>query len=312
MRATMSTTYRSILGHLTKINSSLEELRISTATGKKMNKPSDDPSAIRPVLHARTNIKSADRYTRTMDSGLDRVNSMDGHLDHMDNVMIRVKEIAIASINGSFDAQNRLTYAEEVAQMRQEMYDSANAQLDGKYLFSGFQVNTKPFVDNPAYDPILDPRPVLYNGDNGAFSLEIGPSEQARINLTGNDLLLGDADFDGTTDVGKVDIFAVMSRVEEALRNNDSPAIEAELDNIDTGMEQVRSQRSLMGNAGKRLETARIRMTETEIQMREVLSRYEDADLIETIANLTKQESALQAALSVTGRMSELSILNYV
>jgi len=264
------------------------------------------------MLNARTQIKSSDRFIRTMDSGLDQINSMDGHLSHMNDVLVRLKEISIASINDSLDSQNRLTYAEEVKQLRQEMYDSANAQLDGKYLFSGFQVHTKPFVDNPAYDPVLDPRPVLYNGDSGEFNLEIGPSEKAKINLTGNELLMGDADFDGVTDPGAVDIFAVMASVEQALRNNDPAAVSGQLDNIETGLEQIRSNQSLMGNAGRRLETAKDRMEQTNIQMQTILSRYEDADLVETITNMTQQETALQAALSVTGRLSQLSILNYV
>ncbi|ORJ63493.1 flagellar hook-associated protein FlgL [Geothermobacter hydrogeniphilus] len=312
MKATMGTTYHTLLAHLNRINRTLEDLRVQSATGKKINKPSDDPSAIRPMLNARTQIKSSDRFIRTMDSGLDQINSMDGHLSHMNDVLVRLKEISIASINDSLDSQNRLTYAEEVKQLRQEMYDSANAQLDGKYLFSGFQVHTKPFVDNPAYDPVLDPRPVLYNGDSGEFNLEIGPSEKAKINLTGNELLMGDADFDGVTDPGAVDIFAVMASVEQALRNNDPAAVSGQLDNIETGLEQIRSNQSLMGNAGRRLETAKDRMEQTNIQMQTILSRYEDADLVETITNMTQQETALQAALSVTGRLSQLSILNYV
>jgi len=312
MKATMGTTYSTLLAHLNKINRNLEDLRIQSATGKKINKPSDDPSAIRPMLNARTQIKSSDRYTRTMNSGLDRLNSMDGHLEHMNNVMMRVKEISIASINGSLDSKNRLTYAEEVKQLRSEMLDSANAQLDGKYIFSGHQIHTKPFVDNPAYDPILDPRPVLYNGDDGVFNLEIGPAELAKVNLTGNELILGDSNFDGVTDAGAVDIFAVMASVEQALRNNDPVAINAQMDNVDIGLEQVRSQQSLMGNVGSRLETAIDRMEQTNIQMQEILSRYEDADLIETITNMTQQETALQAALSVTGKLSQMSILDFV
>lgn len=312
MRATQSTTYRSILSQLQNINNRLADLQMQSATGKKMTKASDDPSAIRPVLFSQAQITSSQRYTRSMDAGLDRIDNMDGHLDHMENILVRVKEVALAAVNGSLDAQNRLTYAEEVEGMSNELLDSANAQLDGKYLYAGYEVYTKPFTANPAYDPTTDPRPILYNGDDGAFQLEIGPGEQIDVNLTGNALLLGDKNFDSTTDAGAVDVFAVMKRVEEALRNDDPAAVEAELDNLDTAQEQVRSSRSLMGNAGARLETAKDRMADTEIQMKAVLSRYQDADLVQTLASLTQQETALQAALNVTGRLSKLSILDFV
>ncbi|TYP00179.1 flagellar hook-associated protein 3 FlgL [Geothermobacter ehrlichii] len=312
MRATMGTTYRSLLGNLNRINSRLEELRVQTASGKKLQRPSNDPSAIRPTLYARADIVSANRFTRTINAGIDRIDNQDYYLDNMENILVRAKEISIAAVNDSLNAEDRLTYANEVAQLRKELFDMGNAQFDGKYLFSGHQIHTRPFVENPAYDPVNDPRPVLYNGDNGAFNLATGPGEVTRVNITGNALLLGDADNDGVTDPDGTDVFGVMKRLEDALRNNDSAAIEAEMSGLESSMEQVRRHRSIMGNNGSRLEEALGRMENMEIRMREILSRYEDADLVETIANLKKQESALQAALAVTGRISELSILNYL
>lgn len=312
MRATQGTTYRTIIAHLQVLTDRLSELDIQAATGKKINKASDDPAAIKPILHSRSEISNAARFTRTMDSGLDRINSMDGHLDQMGNLLIRLKEIAIASINDSLDASNRQVFAEEVSQIGVEMLDASNAQLDGKYLFSGFAINTAAFVENPAYDPVLDPRPVLYQGDNGQFNIEIGPKELVQVNLTGNKLLLGDANFDGAVDSGSIDVFGVIKNVENALRNNDPATVNTLLDDIDQAMEQIRGQRAQMGNVGSRMESSRERMAETEVQMKDILSRYEDADIVQTIALLTQQQTALQAALSVTGKISELSILNYV
>lgn len=312
MRATLGTTYRSLLGSLNRINSRLEDLRVQTASGKKLQRPSDDPSSIRPTLYARADIVSAGRFTRTINSALDQIENQDYYLDNMENILVRAKEIAIAAVNDSLNAQDRLTYAGEVARLRQELFDMGNAQFDGKYLFSGYQIHSKPLVENPAYDPVLDPRPVLYQGDNGSFKLATGPGEMTQVNLTGNALLLGDSDNDGVTDPGGTDIFAAMKRLEDALRANDTAAIEAEMPNVTSGMEQIRRHRSIMGNNGSRLEEALGRMEDMKIRMREVLSRYEDADLVETIANLKQQESALQAALAVTGRISELSILNYL
>ncbi len=312
MRATMGTTYRSLIGNLNRINYRLEDLRVQAASGKKLQRPSDDPSAIRPTLFARSDIMAAKRYSKTINAGLDRIQNQDYYLDNMTNIMVRAKEIAVASVNDSLNADDRITYANEVAQLRQELFDMGNAQFDGKYLFAGYQIHSQPLVDNPAYDPVLDPRPVIYQGDTGKMELETGPGEKTVINVTANELLLGDADNDGVTDPGGTDIFAALKNLEDALRANDTSAIEAQMPNIDNGMEQVSRHRSILGNNGSRLDEALGRMQDLDIRMQEVLSRFEDADLVETIANLQKQQSALQAALTVTGKISELSILNYV
>ncbi|RLB68935.1 MAG: flagellar hook-associated protein 3, partial [Deltaproteobacteria bacterium] len=66
------------------------------------------------------------------------------------------------------------------------------------------------------------------------------------------------------------------------------------------------------GNVGHRLEVARDHMEQIKIDMEEFRSRFEDADLLETITDMEKQQQSYQAALSVTGKVSELSILNYI
>ena len=311
MRATQTTTYRSLQAFLDKTSDRLATLQLQAATGKRLNRPSDDPTAISPVLSARTQIQTSDRYIETIESGLDRVDNMDGYLDGMENMLVRIREISIASVNGTLSAEDRLTYADEVKQLREALVDSGNAQVDGKFLFAGFSEKTKPFTLNPAY-PGAGQAPVLFNGDNGSQKFEISPNELIEINLTGNKLMLGDANNDGITDAGSVDIFAVVTSIEEALRANNPAGVEAQMDDLEVGANQIRGQRSLKGNLGRRLETARDHMEQIKIDMEEFRSRYEDADILKTITDLQQQQQSFQAALSVTSKVSEMSILDYI
>jgi flagellar hook-associated protein 3 FlgL len=74
----------------------------------------------------------------------------------------------------------------------------------------------------------------------------------------------------------------------------------------------VRGERSLKGNVGRRLETAREHMEQIKIDMETFRSRFEDADMLETITEMQQQEQSFEAALKVTGRVSQLSILDYI
>jgi flagellar hook-associated protein 3 FlgL len=311
MRATQTTTYRSLQSFLDRTSDQLAKLQLQAATGKKLNRPSDDPTAISPVLSARTQIQASDRYIETIESGLDRIDNMDGYLDNMENTLVRIKEISLATVNGSLNALDMQTYADEVNQLRETLIDSANGQIDGKYLFAGFSEETKPFTLNSNY-PATEPNPLNYNGDNGNIEFEIAPNELLGVNLTGNGLMLGDFDNDGTTDAGAVDVFALVTTLEEELRANNPAGVEALIDPLEDAANQIRGQRSLKGNVGRRLETAREHMEQIKVDMEEYRSRYEDADILETITSLQQQEQSFQAALNVTGRISELSILNYI
>ena len=393
MRATQTTTYRSLQSFLDRTSDRLQELQLAAATGKKLNRPSDDPTAISPVLSARTQIMASDRYIETIESGLDRIENMDGYFDSIENTLVRAKEIGIAAINGSLSAADMETYADEISQLRDSLLADANAQVDGKYLFAGFAEEDPPFTVNPNYPnlapsaiavPVLnDPTdtaslidgggipvaqlvvpgegtwdvdavngltftpeagfdgtaspvdytltdsaavttgpfeatayyhdsPVIYNGDAGALEFEIAPNELINVNTNGNTLMLGDTDNDGVVDVNGIDIFAVMATLEENLRAGDTAALEQSLDDLESAANQVRGQRSLKGNIGRRLETAESHMEKIKIDMEAFRSRFEDADILETITELQQQQQSFEAALNVTGKVSELSILNYL
>ena len=312
MRATQTTTYRSLQAFLDRTSDKLQSLQLQAATGKRINRPSDDPTAISPVLSARTQIQTSDRYVETIETGLDRIDNMDGYLDSIENTLVRIKEISIASVNGIMSDQDLLTYADEVSQLRAALLDDSNAQVDGRYLFAGFSEKTEPFAAADPSLPVSSTNPVVYAGDNGKLEFEIAPNELIGVNLTGNALMLGDADNDGVTDAGSVDIFALVTQLEEALRAGDQMAVEGLIDPLETAADQVRSQRSIKGNVGSRLLVARDHMEQIKIDMEEYRSRFEDADILETITSLEQQQQSFQAALSVTGKVSELSILDYL
>jgi flagellar hook-associated protein 3 FlgL len=340
MKVTENTTYRMLQTNLGRITSKLENLRYQGATGIKLNLPSDDPASIRPVLTTRTQIRHNERYLETMGVTLDKMESTDGHLDHVENILVRAKEVAINAINSGMSNEDLSTLADEISQLRQELLDSANAKVDGKYIFSGYEENTLPFVPNPAYIPATVPPtpgqydpadsttwPYIYQGDNNPTELEITPGEYLQTNLTGNDLFLGVANsnwVDSSTaalnqpEAGRIDIFSVLTRVEEAIRagNVDDPTgpgggINAQIDNLETAADQERRLRSQLGNKAARVESAMLHQEDVQIDLKQILSRYQDTDAIENFNDIVKQETAFQAALSITAKVSDISILDY-
>jgi len=318
MKATQGTTYRMLGSRLNDITLQLEEFRKIGATGKRVNKPSDDPGAIRPILNTRKQLSNVDRYMETMGQSLDVMQATDGHLEHVENILQRVKEISINAVNGTYDQTSLDILADQVEQMREELLDASNAMVDGKYIFAGYQEATKPFTVNGAYVPGgYDPNnsatwPYIYNGDANPTYLEISPGEKIQVNLTGNDLFFGDADNDGAVDPGRVNIFATVTNLMEAMRNGDINAIETEMDNIDLAADQNRRLRSQLGNRAARVQTALDYQESVRIDLKQILSRYEDADAIESFNDIVQQETAFEAALNITGKVSQLSILDYI
>ncbi len=187
--------------------------------------------------------------------------ALDGHLEHVENVLVRVKELAINSINGSLSPRDQETLAEQVAAMKDELLDAANARIDGKYIFAGFAEDTKPFVVNPAYDP-ADPasRPVLYQGDGNATELEIAPGETIQVALTGDAVFLAAAPAAPTCSTSS-------RRSRRRCGPTIRPASRRSWTPWKQAADQARRQRGLMGNNAQRVETAMGHLEETKIDL---------------------------------------------
>jgi len=324
MKATQGTTYRMLGSRLNNVATELEELRSIGATGKKLNKPSDDPAAIRPVLNTRKQISNVERNLETMGKSLDTMQATDGHLEHVENIMQRAKEIMTNAINGSLSDEDRTVLADELVQLRKELLDAAHGTVDGKYLFAGYEEDTKPFVENSLYTPAgylandSSTWPYLYQGDENATTLEITTGERITVNLTGNDLFFGTTTWDNavptnnSTEPGRYDLFLEMTQAEEAIRANDQTLMQTSMSDLDGAAEQNRRLRSQLGNRASRVETATDYQGGVLVDLKQILSRYEDADAIESFNAIVQQETAFQAALSVTAKVSSMSILDFI
>ncbi|MFO8086031.1 MAG: flagellar hook-associated protein FlgL [Desulfobacterales bacterium] len=318
MKATLGMNYRMLAYNIEGISNKLYDLREQSATGKKVNRPSDDPAAIRPILHYQVQNKTAERYLNHMAVAKGSIQLLDSNLDHIEDIMVRAKELGIAAINGAVNDDDRQTFANQISTLFDEMVQAANSQPTGQYIFAGYEDKLVPFTQNMAYTPAdYDPDnastwPVFFHGDNHIKTVEIAPGNYVQTSLTGSELFLGDPDNDGSVDANTFNLFAVLKNFENAVRENDQVKMSSGLDELEKSAEQVRRLRGKMGNNAWRIEKAAEQLEEASIEFREIISRYEDADIIDVFAKLVQQETAFEAALNVTSRVAKLSILDFM
>jgi flagellar hook-associated protein 3 len=137
----------------------------------------------------------------------------DTKVDQISNDLIHIKELAIQAENGSYDQINKDTLADQVGKMYSEILDLANSQVNGKYIFAGFNDLTKPFVANEA-------GAIESQADQRAKELEIAPGETIEVSLSGENLFMGreDTDGDGYLENTGSAIFQEIQKTELAVR----------------------------------------------------------------------------------------------
>ena len=302
MKTTLSTSYRNMQLLLDQMSTRLSDLRSQSASGLRVSKASDDPGAVRPILATRAQMTQNTQFLSTMSTLGDHYSIVDTQLSNVQNLLVRAKEIAVQAGNGTYTSTDLATLQGQISQVKTSMVGLANAQVDGKYLFAGYKDDAAPFGGDPP----------VYGGDANHQQIAVGPDQSVQTNVTGNELFMGDANNDGTTDAGSINIFAVLGDIETALGSGDASGATAQLDNLDAAMDQVSKYQGQLANYANSVDMAKSATQHTQTALTATLSHYQEADLAQTLTALTQQQTAYQAALTVTSQISQLSILNYV
>ncbi|MDH3354583.1 MAG: flagellar hook-associated protein FlgL [Chromatiales bacterium] len=126
----------------------LSKVQKQLALGKSILQPSDDPSGTARANQLRDAMGRSNQYMVNGDTAEDRLTQEESIFGSMVNSMQRARQLAVQSLNDSYNAQDRMGIGEEIEQFFQEFMGLVNTQsASGEYLFSGFQGDTKPFSD---------------------------------------------------------------------------------------------------------------------------------------------------------------------
>jgi len=282
-----------LLQHVQTATSRLIETQERLASGRRINRPSDDPFATARALQAQSQLDNVGQRIRTADLAITELSVVETQLNSLGQVLTRVQELAVqadsAALNG--DARNQI--ATEVDQLINEVLSIANTSYSGRRIFGGHQ-GVAPFdPDNPAY-----PTAVAFQGDAGQVLREIGDGETVAVNLDGAPL------FDG--------IFDSLIAFRDALRANDRTAINTAASDISREIDTVLTARGEVGARMRRLESAWERLVDEELSLRTLISSLEEVDITSEVVELQMRDTAFQAALSATGRSLGRSLMDFL
>lgn len=153
-------------------------------SGKRILSPADDPAATVRLLQLDQQANKLAQYDANLTAATNSLTQEEATLNSINNILQRVREIALEAGNGALDKAGREALAQELVEREDELlglFNSRNAR--GEYLFGGFQSQTPPFVKEPdgSYS---------YQGDEGQRSVQIGGSKQIAINDNGKKLFV--------------------------------------------------------------------------------------------------------------------------
>ena len=111
---------------------------------------------------------------------------------------------------------------------------------------------------------------------------------------------------------GGRNIISTLIGLKDALNNDDSVALIAMLDNLDTGLQSLGRARASFGSITRRLDNNSFALEQEKVDGANELSNIEEIDFVEKASELAALELAFQATLNTTSRIIQPSILDFL
>jgi len=280
--------------NLFKNTDRLLELQTMVSSGKRVNKPSDDPISMGRILDYRKTLASVDQYERNISNGESWLNLTDSVLGGIGDLIIRAKELAIYQASDTNSTDDRLIASEEVKNIFDQVMAMANTKQGNSYLFAGFNTDTAPFERDDFYN-------ITHFVDNGDIDIIVGVDVRLNINTNGDDAF-----------IDNVNIFQVIRDLNTALEADDTTAISNQIDELDDALNQVLIVRANTGARLNRLESTENHWADFKLNVQAQLSDEEDADIMKVVSDMVAQEAAYKASLAASAKIIQPSLIDFI
>jgi flagellar hook-associated protein 3 FlgL len=284
--------YERISNAFQKNMADIASLQNRLATGKKVNKPSDDVIGAIRAIDYKLNISYNNQYKRNITEATSQLSFTETVINSVSDALIRLKELAIQGADSSMNLQNRAAIAKEVEELRDHLLNLANSKFKGRYIFSGFKTDTLSFDSNS----------FSYLGDSGVMNVLIDRDTFIPVNITGDEAFI----FNGET------FMKIVDDLKNALLSNDIGAIRDSLEKINGSSAVLEKVVADIGARMNRLEDQTNRLEDSLLSLKEALSVTEDADIAETVTEYSKVELALQALRQTAARGLYQSLFDFL
>jgi len=174
-RVPISLSSGAMLNNLTRTSQRMLETQVQLASGKLLNRPSDNPVGASLVLSLRRGMDIRQQQFRNMDQAASFMNVADGALGEAGGIILQARDIASEMIGIGGDPVTRRNQAEVITSMINEIADLGNTKFTSNYIFGGSQTG------QPPIESVLGG--YRYTGNRSGVNLDLGVGQSLEVTL---------------------------------------------------------------------------------------------------------------------------------
>jgi len=297
-RVADTTSSANLVDRINSQRSRVSVLQEQLSTGKRINRPSDDPAGAEMVLNLRTSQTEIQQFQRNADTANQKLTATDDSLNSYQTILERLQTLAAQGLSDTTPQSAKDAIATEIDTLRSRILSVANAKNGDEYLYGGTRQNTPP-VDPITGTPAATPtNPQFVQIEPGGNAVAVGATAESIFS-------------DATST-----IFADLTNAAAALRGTGNPiADKAALQNFNSRLgvysDQAANARVVIGANMRSTEMAKDNLSSNLLSLDQRASDIEGADFAQTAVGLTDAQRALDATLQVAAQ-GRKSLFDYL
>lgn len=302
MRMSTSMIFDRTVSAMQSQTTSLLHTQQQISTGRRLVAASDDPTAASNILQMTQAKEVNNQYTSAQGGAKTALSMLDSQLQSVGDLIQYVQQRTVLASNGTLNAKDLSAIAKDIQGQFEQLTGLANSTDGmGQYMFAGNMGDTKPFTGDLSTG-------MTYQGDQGVRSVQVSSSRQMPVSVPGDAIFVGHA--------GEPGLFDTLSSLVTTLENPTGATFRADinsaLSNLSKSLDTVLTERAYAGSRLNELESLSTATESMGLQYSQILSGLQDTDYTKAIADLSKQQMALQASQKSFLQVSSLSLFNYM
>lgn len=185
MRVTNNMMTNNLLYNVNKNLEYMTKKQDELATGKRVHVPSDDPVLASKILARSTDLAELEQYAKNTRDAQGWLEITEKALEDNGNVFQRLRELTVQAASGTNTAEETKKIKLEIEQLKSQLITNANTTFAGRYVFSGFETNSKLMNKDGSYAIDVD----KYSIDNKPkVKYEVSVGESLDVMTSGLDV----------------------------------------------------------------------------------------------------------------------------
>ena len=305
-RVSTAGNYSAIIANLMASEGRQVDAENRVATQKNGNDLKTYASKAETLTAMRSVAKRVDTYRAQNDVVAAKLNIQDSGLNAVADSAIAVRQ----AIADALASDNAGTLMQELSSQFHNAVDGMNAQYDGKYVFAGGQINTKPVTATALTDLTAGP-PIASFFQNDQFKAQAKLSDATTVTTgvlasdIGTGMLSGLQTIQAFNDGGSGPLNGPLTAAQRTFLQNQLGS----WDTIKDAAIQVTAQNGLVQN---RVDSVKDDLVTQSNTLAGMIASITDADLAKAATDLSAAQLSVQATAQVLNVMQSNSLLNFL